>query len=151
MLATRRANGFGLTMACGECAGNLIEANTLTHKLYIFNNFIMSYAILVWHTSAGMKWMVLFFPLPPHPPPAPAQLGGMRGYRSLVFSGEESHYCWWRIKCYSHMEIKKARKQQQLSAVKKKSNACHSSIYCISHLMRRNDLHRVRRSHSLGY
>lgn len=63
MLPTERANGFGLTMACGECAGNLIQANTLTHKLYIFNNFIMIYTILVWHISTGMKWMVLFFSL----------------------------------------------------------------------------------------
>lgn len=42
MLPTEHANGFDLTMACGEFSGNLMEANSLTHKLFIFNYFIMS-------------------------------------------------------------------------------------------------------------
>lgn len=61
MLPTERANGFGLTMACGECAENLIEDNSLTHKLNIFNYFMMIYTILQRYISMGMKWMVLFF------------------------------------------------------------------------------------------
>lgn len=65
MLPTERVNGFGLTMAGGECGGKLIEANSLTHKLYIFNNFIMIHTILPGHISIGMKRMVLFFLLFP--------------------------------------------------------------------------------------
>lgn len=61
MLPTERANGFGLTMACGKCAENLIEANSSTYKLYIFNYFMMIYSIFPQFISTGMKWMVLFF------------------------------------------------------------------------------------------
>lgn len=55
MLPTERANGFSLTMAYGECGENLAEANSLTHKFSVFNNFIIIYTILLWHLSMGMK------------------------------------------------------------------------------------------------
>lgn len=61
MLPTEGANSFGLTMASGECGANLIETNSLTHKLYIFNYFIIICTILLWHISIGMKWMAFFF------------------------------------------------------------------------------------------
>lgn len=100
MLPPEHANGFGLTMACGEYGINHGEPNSSTHKLYIFNNFIIIHTILRWHISIGMKWMVLFFlfPFPSLQPWEDIDLSS--------FSEEESHYCQWRIKCRSHMEIK---------------------------------------------
>lgn len=100
MLPSEHANGFGLTMACGEYGKNYAEPNSSTHKLYIFNNFIIIHTILRRHISIGMKWMVLFFlfPLPGSQPWEDIDLSS--------FSEEESHYCQRRIKCHSSMEIK---------------------------------------------
>lgn len=66
MLATERANGGALTMAGGEGAGKLIQANSSTHKFYIFNYFMMSCTILPPHSSRRKEQTLLFsllFPL----------------------------------------------------------------------------------------
>lgn len=80
----------------------LTEGNSHSHKLHIFNNFIISQTILLWHISTKRWSGWSYFSWFSHRLSSQA----CEDYRSLIFSEEESHYCWWWINCLSHMEIK---------------------------------------------
>lgn len=104
MLPTERANGLGLTMACGECAENLIEANSSTHKLYIFNYFMMIYTILPRYISTGMKQMVLFFLLFLLNAQSweDIDLSFFEGKNHIIADGEWSATAIWKLKHREH-------------------------------------------------